>query len=77
VYWFLNSRNLTNQSQIKSEYLDDTKIYISRSTLKMDNITRSENNKSVLCVVDHELLITANDEPSYLRAMAQFNIECK
>ncbi|OXA60621.1 Immunoglobulin superfamily member 10 [Folsomia candida] len=75
VYWFLNSRNLTNHSQVKSEYLDDTKIYISRSILRMDNITRSENNKSVLCVVDHELLTTANDEPSYLRAMAQFNIE--
>lgn len=77
VYWFLNSRNLTNHSQVKSEYLDDTKIYISRSILRMDNITRSENNKSVLCVVDHELLTTANDEPSYLRAMAQFNIECE
>jgi hypothetical protein len=77
VYWFLNSRNLTNQSQMLSESVEDSKLYITRSTLRMDNISRSENNKSVLCVVDHELLTTANDEPSYLRAMAQFNIECK
>lgn len=77
VYWFLNSRNLTNNSQIISDYLDDTNIHITRSTLRMDNISRSENNKSVMCVVDHELLRNSNDEPSYLRAMAQFNIECK
>jgi len=77
VYWFLQSRNLTNNSVLTSEYLDDERLYISRSTLKLDNITRSEHNKSILCVVDHELLTTPTDEPSYLRTMAQFNIECK
>jgi len=77
VYWFLNSRNLTNSSQVSSDFLDDDKIYITRSTLRIENVSRSEHNKSVLCVVDHELLITSSDEPSYLRTMAQFNIECK
>lgn len=77
IYWFLNSRNLTNSSEILSDVLDDDKLYITRSTLRIENVSRSEHNKSVLCVVDHELLITSSGEPSYLKTMAQFNIECK
>src|ERR1700710_910227 len=39
VYWFMNSKNLTNSSIVKSEYLEDDRLYITRSSLHIDNVS--------------------------------------
>lgn len=56
VYWYVGNMNMTNNSQIRSEYLEDDKIYITRSSLLIGNISRTDHNKSIVCIVDHELL---------------------
>lgn len=76
MQWFLNFQNLTNDSEVHTKYLENDKIYITTSLLKINNISRAENNKSIMCVVHHELL-SSDGKSNHLRAMAHFNIECK
>lgn len=77
ITWFMNSVNVTNASSLSTDYLDDDKVYLTRSSLSLPNISRTDHNKSVVCIVGHELLQGANQEPKNLRAAAYLNVECE
>lgn len=86
VYWFYSSINVTNSSQLMSDYLEEEKVYLTRSSLIIPNISRTDHNKTIVCIVEHETLpsgsissTSSNGSPEsiFLRAAAYFNIECK